>query len=483
MSQKFFTNAIDQAAFLQATRAMDMYTQEVKLRERLTAEAKQRDEARYQAELDAKLAIERQQQAEEQRVNDVRNEVNFLNDPAKLTDVMTRYKTGDKTRQDDIKAFYARAADYHRDAVSKIDFAGLPFDGKVMFLPAYLGLLVGKDYPRLDLGRSDPGAGVYVFISHYGPADAVPWREAMPLIKRYLGGNWAATELDGTSMKLWRIPDLADPLLFDPSLLRTGELLFGADRATGQPYYTPFSKLTHLLVTGQPGKGKSIWTNTALGSLLWNLPLIERITLVDLKMVELNRYAGLHPKIELITEYGDLFPLVEKLTADMRDRFLALKARGEVAMTKDAHFVIIEEFGSILNQEPIDKAGKDKHKAMLASISRIGQLGRAANIKLIITSQRPTGDNLDTNLKANLPSTMSFAMSSPQNVQAMFNGETLPADVTTLPRGDFVYRDDGQGNIVHLKGYFRDPLDLEGIKACIHPSERRSHAYDSDELE
>lgn len=484
-----FKPNLKELAFAQASQALHMYKQakaleaerERQIKEALEQKAREEREAAAAAAAAAKKAAA-EKEAAEQAERDalwakrerMEAEILFQGEPANLKRIFDRYKEADVIYRNQIRDSLNKLLSDHLHGRWKIDFAGLPFEGKMICLPAYLDLQVGKDFPRIDFERSDWKNGSYVFITRHGPADAMPWREKMGLINRYLGDQWAAQELDGTSVKLWRLPVLPHPMPFQQSLLKTGAILFGADRGTGQPYYTSLSKLTHLLVTGQPGKGKSIWANTMMASLLWNLPLIERITLVDRKMVELNRYAGIHPKISLVTEYDDLLPLVQRLLVDMTERYRGLRDRGEVLMHDRAHFVVIEEFGSIMSEKPSDKAGKEKHDAIMLGLNKIGQLGRAANIKLIITSQRPTADNLDTNLKANLPSAMSFAMSSPQNVTAMFSGEILPADVTTLPQGEFVYRDDGQANIVHLKGYYRDPLDIAGMKACIHPSERIS---------
>ena len=472
-SFKFFTKDIESKAFEQATRAMDMYTQAVHRHVERAAEFEALQKARAQEALVADQARLHAIEAEEQRQESIRNEVNFVGQPDKLTGILAVYRNADQTRRDDIRNHYNRSVELHLEEQAKIDFARLPFDGRLMFLPVYLGLMVGKDYPRLDLDRSAPDTSTFVFTTHYGPADAAPWRERLSLINRYLGGAWGATELDGTSIKLWRLPELPAVIPMTPALFRRGEIFFGFDLASGQPYYVPLTKMTHTLVGGQSGVGKSVMLNQVLRSMLSNLDLIDELILVDLKRVELSRYDGLSPKITVVRSYEELPAIVERVLGTMYRRLSELEYNRELAVKSGFTILVIDEYASIEQQVANGKEETADKKALTANLVKLSQLGRAAGIRLWAQLQKPTTDNMDSSFRTNLQSVLCFYMPSKVNATQMFGDlDGLPADPTNLNRGEFIFQDDGQNRTVHLKAAMCDEHDIKGLKAAVHPDHR-----------
>lgn len=477
-----FTNKkLDDLALAQASQALHMYKQaeaaeqqrkrdaEKAERERLEAERK----AAEAAETARRQAEELKADAEDRRVRAIIDELNFIEDPSRLQNVLSRFKTGDTVRRGQTKAVFDRALELHLSDRHKIDFAGLPFDGKIMFLPVYLGLMVGKDYPRFDFERSDPATATYIYVTRYGPADAEPWNQALARINRYLGGSWRATELDGTSIKVWRLPDLPAVVPMTSALFRRGEIFFGFDLATGQPYYIPLGKMTHTLVGGQSGVGKSVMLNQCLRSMLFNLDLIDELILVDLKRVELGRYEGLSPKITVVRTYEELPGLVERVLDTMYRRLEALEQRCELSVKSGFIILVIDEYASIEQQVVNGKEETAAKKALTANLVKLSQLGRAAGIRLWAQLQKPTTDNMDSSFRTNLQSVACFYMPSKTNATSMFGDlEGMPADPTQLNRGEFILQDDGQNRTVHLKAAMCDEHDIEGLKACVHPNHR-----------
>lgn len=473
-----FSKNTDDIAFEQAARAVLMYSQAIAERRQ---QAKVADAA---AALERDLAQKAQRQREEQERRQLeidaehrraaQREVDFVDDPAKLTNILVAFKVGDQTRQEQIRRSFDDLIECHLDGTQKIDFARLPFDGRLMFLPVYLGLLVGKDFPRFDFERSDTATGSYVYITHHGPADAAPWRESMTRINRYLGGAWKATELDGTSIKLWRLPDLPAVIPMQPEYLRKGDIFFGIDVATGQPYYVPLSRMTHTLVGGQSGAGKSVLLNQCLRSMLFNLDLIDELVLVDLKGgVELSRYSRLSPKIRFIKTYDELPALADDLVRSMYARLDGLEQAGELQVKSGFKVVVIDEFAAIQQRVTRNKEEKERHQGLIANLNILSQQGRAAGIRLWAQLQKPTADNMDTSFRTNLQSVLCFFMMVKANAAAMFgDAEGLPADPTALGKGEFIFRDDAQNRLVLLKATVSDETDIAGLQACVHPSHR-----------
>jgi energy-coupling factor transporter ATP-binding protein EcfA2 len=473
---KFFTPTVMDAAFAQADLSLIRYHER---RAQIEAERAAREHAKIDAEnaerlkrLQAEQAAENEAQYRENRSNQIRSESDFVANPELLRTIVSRYDNVPGDLQEAIRERFERRIEAHLDDNSKIDFHSLPFEGRLMFLPVYLGLLVGKDYPRFDFDRANARTNEYFFTSHYGPADAAPWRERKAMIDRYLGDSWQVQEIDGTTVKLWRLPQLPERLSFDPAALKKEHVLFGVRCDSGKPHYTPLADMSHLLICGQTGKGKSTLSKGLVMSLLHNLDLIDSITLIDLKAgLELAPYAALHPKIRFIDSYEELPPLIDSTVDIMQARFKELRAAGHVKATSGFHVIIFDEFAVIENFKSSDKAVMATHAQLKAKLNLLGQQARAAGIKLIVMSQRPTTDSIESTLKANLASLISFMMSSAQNARDMFSGETLPVDVTTLPRGEFVYRDDAAGATLHLKALFTGEVDMAALATLIPKGE------------
>ena len=399
-----------------------------------------------------------------------------------LDGVLTRWKEGTELRSSAITKTYSEAMRAHEDGNRLIDFHALPFDGKVLFLAPFLDIKVGGAFPRYDFDRSNVPADEHVFISHHGAADVTPWVAALPLINRYLGGAWKIEPVDGTSVLVARMPALPAVIPFTIDLLRKGRVLFGYNQHTGYPYYVPLDKLTHILVGGQSGVGKSVLLNQCLRSLLFNLEKIEELVLIDLKGgVELSRYKHLSPKIRFIKAYDELPDLAESLVATMYERLDALEQSQQLSVTTGFRIVIIDEFAAIQQRVPKNKDEKERHQALLANLNLLSQQARAAGIKLWAQLQKPTADNMDTSFRTNLQSVLCFFMPSKVNATSMFGElDGLPADPTRLGKGEFVFRDDAQNRTVLLKSTFCDENDIAGIAACIPETQRVAMPPDED---
>jgi hypothetical protein len=480
MKFPFFTPKIQAEALRQADIATRTYAQARQDYFRREQERRDQEKAAIeQAERDARaaqLARERAAELEEERKNAVYRDLNFLADPSKLANILTTYRRGDQEHQDRIREFYARTVELHLEDDCKIDFAGLPFDGKAMFLPVYLGLTVGKDYPRLDFQRSDPATRTFVYVTHHGPADARSWREHVTLINRYLGGRWQVEELDGTSIRLWSVPELASSIPFNRSYLRDGAIFMGFRIDDGQPYYWPFKDMTHTLVAGMNGKGKSVQLRQMMCSISHNLPIIDEAIIVDAKGgVEMMRFAAMSPKYRVIKDYDDLPDMIDGLVKTMNARFAEMLAVGAVKYPGRYIFLIIDEYAAIsLNEPPkTDKERYARHQRMMENLNLLAAQARAANIRIYAQLQKPVDKYIETSVRENLPSTLCFMIQSKVNASTLF-GELaeLPADPTNLPNGQYIFKN-GADNQVHLlQATFCDPDDLDTLKSCIPPAER-----------
>jgi len=393
-------------------------------------------------------------------------------DAASLNGVFKRFADGDTQHRDVIEARHNQMMANYNSELDKLNFHALPDDGRRMFLPVFLGIRVGSSYPVLDLEASYPQYGELVYICRNGPADAVPWREKAIQIDRYLGDRWTATELDGTRIKLSRLPSLPAKLPFEQRYLRHSQLFLGIDIAKAQPFYVPLTKMTHTLVCGQTGSGKSVGLNQLQRSLLHNLDDIAEIAACDLKGgVDLARFAGLSPKIKVVDSYADMHDLAERWVSIMKARFADMRAKGETNTTGGYRILIVDEFSEIGGYEPT-KEEKPRHNKLIANLALLAQQGRAAGIRMILQTQAPTADYLPTMIMKNLATIMCYRMNSRQNISAVFAGygDSLPADPASFKAGEYLLANGATGELAHIRTTACHEHDIEALKACLPPA-------------
>ena len=107
------------------------------------------------------------------------------------------------------------------------------------------------------------------------------------------------------------------------------------------------------------------------------------------------------------------------------------------------------------------------------SIMRITQMARAAGIHLIVATQRPSTDVITGVVKANIPSRISFAVSSSidsRTILDMTGAEKL------LGKGDMLFLPQGENTPIRVQGTF---ISDEEIKAVVdHTIKQQIAHYD-----
>lgn len=254
-------------------------------------------------------------------------------------------------------------------------------------------------------------------------------------------------------------------------------LVLGKDIA-GCPVVVDLAKMPHLLVAGTTGSGKSVSINAMLLSMLFKAtPEQLRLILIDPKMLELSIYEGIpHLLTPVITDMKDAANALRWCVAEMDKRYRLMAFLGVRNLAGyNAKITEAERLKKPLSAPEWLKEG-DKpvpHLTVLPAIvvvadeladmmmvvgkkvedliARIAQKARASGIHLILATQRPSVDVITGLIKANIPTRISFQVSSRIDSRTILDQQGAEQ---LLGYGDMLYLPPGTGMPVRIHGAF-----------------------------
>jgi S-DNA-T family DNA segregation ATPase FtsK/SpoIIIE len=243
-------------------------------------------------------------------------------------------------------------------------------------------------------------------------------------------------------------------------------IALGKDIA-GKPVVADLQRMPHLLVAGTTGSGKSVGINAMLLSLLYKAEAKDvRLILIDPKMLEMSVYGDIpHLLAPVVTDMKQAANALNWCVAEMERRYKLMSSLGvrnlagfnhKVAEAKAAGkpltnpFTLTPDAPEPLEHLPfivlvIDEladlmmvAGKKIEEL----IARLAQKARASGIHLVLATQRPSVDVITGLIKANIPTRMSFQVSSKIDSRTIL--DQMGAE-SLLGQGDMLYLPPGTG--------------------------------------
>ncbi|MHC1683184.1 MAG: DNA translocase FtsK 4TM domain-containing protein [Clostridiaceae bacterium] len=240
---------------------------------------------------------------------------------------------------------------------------------------------------------------------------------------------------------------------------------------SGTCVVTDLTKMPHLLIAGATGSGKSVCINTLIISMLFKYsPEEVRLLMIDPKVVELSIYNGIpHLLIPVVTDpkksAGALNWAVNEMTkrykmfADNNVRniegYNELCNKGKVEGKMQWIVIIIDELADLMMVCPRDVEDY---------IARLAQMARAAGIHLVIATQRPSVDVITGVIKANIPSRISFAVSSQIDSRTILDSSGAEK---LLGKGDMLYYPMGESKPLRVQGAFITEEEVEKVVSFI----------------
>jgi S-DNA-T family DNA segregation ATPase FtsK/SpoIIIE len=307
------------------------------------------------------------------------------------------------------------------------------------------------------------------------------------VIETIPGKNLMALELPNAKRQMIKLSEILGSSVYNDakSLLTMG---LGKDIG-GLPVVADLAKMPHCLVAGTTGSGKSVGINAMILSLLYKADAKDvRLLLIDPKMLEMSVYEGIpHLLAPVVTDMkhaanglnwcvGEMekrYKLMSKLgvrnLAGYNTKLDEAKSRGEsignpFSLTPEQPeplerlpyiVVVIDELADLMMV-----VGKKIEEL----IARLAQKARAAGIHLILATQRPSVDVITGLIKANIPTRLSFQVSSKIDSRTIL--DQMGAE-SLLGMGDMLYMPSGTGFPIRVHGAFVSDEEVHRVVAYL----------------
>ena len=288
------------------------------------------------------------------------------------------------------------------------------------------------------------------------------------------GKTTMALELPNAKRQMIRLAEILGSQVYHDA---SSQLTMGLGKdIVGAPMVADLARMPHCLVAGTTGSGKSVGINAMILSLLYKAEARDvRLILIDPKMLEMSVYEGIpHLLCPVVTDMKQAANALNWCVCEMERRYKLMsklgvrnlagynkklddaKARQELIANP---FSLTPEAPEPLDRLPFVVIVIDEladlmmviGKKIEELIARLAQKARAAGIHLILATQRPSVDVITGLIKANIPTRLSFQVSSKIDSRTILDQMGAEA---LLGQGDMLFLQPGGGVPVRVHGAF-----------------------------
>lgn len=294
------------------------------------------------------------------------------------------------------------------------------------------------------------------------------------VVETIAGKTTMALELPNAKRQMIRLSEILGSQVYNDA---ASQLTMGLGKdIAGAPVVADLAKMPHCLVAGTTGAGKSVGINAMILSLLYKAEARDvRLILIDPKMLEMSVYEGIpHLLAPVVTDMKQAGNALNWCVGEMERRYKLMSKLGvrnlsgynkKIADATEKGESIPNPFSLTPEQpEPLERlpfvvvvideladlmmvVGKKIEEL----IARLAQKARASGIHLILATQRPSVDVITGLIKANIPTRLSFQVSSKIDSRTILDQMGAEA---LLGQGDMLYLAPGTGMPVRVHGAF-----------------------------
>ncbi|HEY0755829.1 MAG TPA: DNA translocase FtsK [Ktedonobacteraceae bacterium] len=277
------------------------------------------------------------------------------------------------------------------------------------------------------------------------------------------GRPYVGVEIPNKNSRLVTLREILESKEFQTAKTKSKLTVALGKDVAGAVRVSDLAKMPHLLIAGATGAGKSVCINTIISSIITQAtPDDVRMLMVDPKMVELSMYNGIpHLLSPVVIDVEKVVGLLKIAIVEMERRYRLFsqlgvrnldgyrKLRAERSQRGDqtlsnlpAIVIIIDELADLMMAAPDEVEGL---------ICRLAQLARATGIHLVVATQRPSVDVITGLIKANIPTRISFMVSSAVDSRTIID---MGGAERLLGRGDMLYLPADAGKPERIQGAF-----------------------------
>jgi S-DNA-T family DNA segregation ATPase FtsK/SpoIIIE len=310
-----------------------------------------------------------------------------------------------------------------------------------------------------------PDAGVkYAKVTGLADDLCLAMQAESVLIDRIPGKSTVGIQIPNPTREQISLRELLDSDLYRRS---TSKLTIALGKTIhGEPYVADLAAMPHLLIAGSTGTGKSVGINAMLTSILYRAtPDDVRLIMIDPKRLELGMYEDIpHLLTPVVVDPKQASNALRWAVREMEERYKTLAAEGvrnieqynrniaqaiaEKRTPKDGETPKPLPFIVVLIDELADLMMVASNEVE-QSIARLAQMARAVGIHLILATQRPSVDVITGLIKANMPSRISFRVSSKVDSRTILDGNGAEQ---LLGRGDMLFLPPASARCIRLHG-------------------------------
>ena len=297
------------------------------------------------------------------------------------------------------------------------------------------------------------------------------------------GKSYMGLEIPNPKRQVVRLSEILSSKIY-AEMASPLTLAMGKDIA-GNPIVADLARMPHVLVAGTTGSGKSVAINAMILSLLYKATANDvRLILVDPKMLELSVYEGIpHLLTPVVTDMKQAAHALNWCVGEMDRRYKLMSTLGVRNLSgfnqkiKEAEkagkpltnpFTITPENPEPLMELPLIVVVIDEladlmmvvGKKVEELIARLAQKARAAGVHLLLATQRPSVDVITGLIKANIPTRVSFQVSSKVDSRTIL--DQMGAE-QLLGQGDMLYLPPGTGYPQRVHGAFVSDQEVHRV--------------------